>query len=254
MRTVIGVMIAAVLLTGCGAQQADKPTATDDQGSLTIMAGNVERAIAGKQTAKVSYSIISVSQIIEGAGELRFGADAAMDVTTTDGDGEIRAMRLAGGVLYTKDAPREDRSVPWYKIDTSRDDDTAKAVAAGIKQLNAMTEPTQLLKQIQAAGTLRETDRGGDSTRYAVQVDVAKLASMPGFDVVAAEMTTAGLEAFTMELWIGKDNLLNQIASHVKCTKPNTTCGVEQEIHFSDWGTPVTITAPPADEVREYPR
>jgi hypothetical protein len=248
MRRITGVVIAALVLSGCGSKE---PTGGSD--TLKILTDDVDRAVAEKRTAKVDYTLEGAGQTLHGSGEVRFGANAAMNVSSIDQDGVEKSVLLIDGAAFFKEGTATDESVPWLKVDMVRDDPAGKSVAAAIKQLKALSEPAQFVKSMLGAGKMTGSDRDGDATHHTVDIDLTKLGSVPGFEDAAALLREAKADRFTMEIWTSPSNLINQMRTQVSCPA-EANCVSTQDIYFTDWGTEVTLTAPPANQVKDYPR
>lgn len=122
------------------------------------------------------------------------------------------------------------------------------------------TDPTQQLEPLLASGDLRkvgtETVDGVQADHYSGTVDVAtELNSVQATkNLTAAQLAQlksmlqeAGVSKETFDVWITSDGLLvRQTVSATTSAGPTKT-----DMHMSDWGKPVSISAPPADQVAD---
>lgn len=205
-------------------------------------------------------------------GESRFGADAATDMTINVLGGlenmEIE-MRFVDQTVYVKVPPEASAMTggkPWGRVT----DENQLAMAMGdITDMAEQNDPTKALDQIQQGGTITKIEQttldGQPVSHYWVDIDFAKVAASfadsSGVPVEELQKLADGPFGTTLtiptELWLNQDSLLVQITEDltplIKATDaPEDVLPVNVILKYSNWGAPVDIQAPPADQVGEF--
>ncbi|HEX7658176.1 MAG TPA: hypothetical protein VF444_01755 [Pseudonocardiaceae bacterium] len=142
---------------------------------------------------------------------------------------------------------------PWIKIDPNGTDSLSQMLAPMVTSTQEDNNPASAISKLKSAGTLTSTLHeqlnGQSTTHYTINVDLAKMAaSLPDSDPDKEGITDAldnGASTETVDLWVNDQELPVQII--VKNAESTAA------ITYSDWGTPVNITAPPADQVTVLP-
>jgi hypothetical protein len=253
-----GAAIAALVLSGCGANQQQAPDqGSSDFGSFRLMAESVGQKSATKQSAHMRMNVDTAGQSIKAEGDLRLGADFAMDVTMSlAGLGEAQLV-LVDDVAYIKLPAEVEPGKQWIKIDTNGTDPISKTLGGVLKQAKDNGDPAQLLKQLMDSGEITATkkeDLGGISTtHYSVTVDIKKAAAQanPDLKPVLEKAIENGLTTYPFEIWLDNENLPVKITSDTPFVNPQTQQAdkVKLTVEYSDWGKAVSVTAPPADQV-----
>ena len=134
-----------------------------------------------------------------------------------------------GGIIYMKGLPGSKK--PWVKIDPKADDPLSQMFA---DLTGDMGDPRQLAKALE--GT-RATVVGStaDSTTYDVTIDPKAL--LGGAAASAAPAAEPVQARYTLD------------AQDRPTVMSVEVQGQSLKITFGDWGTPVTIKVPPADQV-----
>jgi len=97
------------------------------------------------------------------------------------------------------------------------------------------------LEELEEVGS--ETIDGAAATRYRATVNTEEALAASGVSDTMPPQTAAQLpETFVYEVWVGDDDgLIRQLSFDL--------LGQASELTFSDWGEPVQIEAPPANEI-----
>lgn len=266
---VAGAFALIVALTGCGANTVTgtpNPAAGTSSGGTALFgtAQDLVRA-ATAQTAKSKSAKFSIEssvagQQLNGQGQGHFdGDDTAMQLKMSIGpiDEELRYVDKA---LYIQ-LPEQYRAQAtsgkaWGKL--SADDPAAKAMGTNQAQQD---DPSKILDQIQQAGTITKSEQtvldGQQVTHYWINIDVAKtvdkLASA-GLPQEQLDQIKTKVPTFPMELWLNGDTLPVQVTEDLTALMtaagaPAGAGGLKMTMKYSDWGVPVDVQAPPADQV-----
>ncbi|HEX7658178.1 MAG TPA: hypothetical protein VF444_01765 [Pseudonocardiaceae bacterium] len=201
----------------------------------------------------------------KGSGVVQYhpsAGDVTMNVTSSSGAGGQAEMILADGVIYMKLPSQEMRAFaqefnnnelatrPWLKLDPNGTDPLDKAFAPVAKTAQEDDDPAATIARLKLAGTITSTRNeqldGRSTTHYTITVDTKKLAdSLPDSDpekqVLNNGLQAGGPTSQTVEVWVNSENLPLKITEKTNVSAATFT--------FSDWGVPVSVAAPPADQV-----
>lgn len=149
-------------------------------------------------------------------------------------------------------------NTPWVKIDATK--------VSGLNQMGSSfggvspQDPSQVLGFLQAATSVSEVGsasvNGTPTTEYRVKVDVAKLADAQGASAQQLDQIKQALGSgpVAIRVWIDKQHLIRQekLALPISGQATGGTSGqVSLTLNLSDFGAPVTITAPPAGQTTD---
>ena len=219
-------------------------------GTATITAdGTIDNA---HQRAQLTVDLSKAAAGLPGMAGSALGAlgdDGRVEVVTDGSDAYVKVGSL-GSIL----GATSDKS--WIKV-SGHDGDgaaTGTSVADG-------TEVLELLGQagdVTTVGT--ETVRGVDTTHYRGTLDVAAaLGQLPADEQgkLSDRLDQLGIDpkaiSFPVDVWIGQDDLVRRVQLGVDgSTLPGSPADAASgtvTIELYDFGAPVDITVPPADQV-----
>ncbi len=281
MRRWRGVLMAGVLLvTGaCGSNSADEaggPKAKRQTPLEAVLASSSKTVEA--KSSKLAFNL--VTQGVQGVpgGSITIGGEGAFDYAGRQGAFTMNVPQLGqteavstGSTIYQKFPPHLAARLggkPWLKIDFNQ-----LGQAAGI-DLNSLSQassgdPTQALQFLRGAGADmvevgKEQVRGEAVTHYRGTVDMNKAAAAapPEQQQTYRKLAQIYAQPLPVEAWIDGDGRLRKMTYAVDLAKlnlpPETTQGEKPtgNLNFSielfDFGTPVSVTVPPADQVSDY--
>jgi hypothetical protein len=256
----------ALTLGGCG-DKADSGNAGADTGTVALRSiGDLSKAVNEQAQSKNSVHVVmsgeGAGEKLDGHGDMRFGTDdVAMKLTMTTSEGQIEAV-LLDAVFYVKVPQEVEPGKSWVKIDTRDDSPLAKALAAAFKQAQDNGDPRKALEQFEAAGgeitaTKEEELNGKKTVHYSLKIDIKKMAENqqdPDLKKLFEEAAKQGTTTFPVELWLDQENLpVRMVIDMPTADASGKVASSKMQIDFSDWGKPVEIAAPPADQVTELP-
>ncbi|WP_245996348.1 hypothetical protein [Streptomyces armeniacus] len=145
----------------------------------------------------------------------------------------------------------------WIAYDYDKLAERAGPSGAFIKDQMQNNNPSRSVELLLATGKVRkvgtETVKGTETTHYSGTVDVSELTRMQSKELSQTELQqlqrqlqTAGLETEKIDLWIDGDDLLVKKSETAENTKGQGD--YESVVYYSDYGTDVTIEAPPASD------
>ena len=236
--------LLALVLTGCGSSASPtgsassassmptsssssspsttSPATTAGAGdSATALATRISDAMLKAKSGKGKISTSGGSAATNATGSLQFAIEGS--TTRAQGSFTVAGMTLeivtAGGVVYLKGLPVQmTGGKPWVKIDPKGTD----ALSKSMSQLgNSTGDPRALVDSLKGGKATVKSTSGGLTT----------------YEITGATALAGG----TLEVTVDRKDLPS--------TFKVTTSGVTVTAEYSDWGVPVTITAPPADQV-----
>jgi hypothetical protein len=269
----------ALVLTGCGAK-SDSGTASaggaKPELGLAAPFGNVlELASAAKQgtekskTAKMSMDMSAggKSETMQGAMSFN-GVNSAFTMTMTGAEGPTE-MRYVDKTLYMK-VPASEAALgngkAWLKISPDATDPLSQAFSKAMSQASDQGDPSRVLDQVAKTGRIVSSDQtqlnGEQVNHYVVELDVDKAVDQFTGQLpaeVKAKMTEQ-LKGKNIkipaELWINKDQLPVQVTMDqgpmMQALGAGAAGSSKTTVKYSDWGSPVDVTAPPADQVGDF--
>lgn len=200
------------------------------------------------QTVKVKESMSLLGIAITANGVAKLGDQTAdADVTSDTPLGPVQVI-IVNGDVYTKGLSRGNPSKPWTK-----NAGESKEIAAALKQ----ADPRLALKMFSDVGALKqvgtETVDGISATHYSVTVELAKVAKQhPELADILNVLIQNGVKTQNVQLWVDSQKRPVRISMSAQLPNPansGSTINSTQSVDFTDWGVPVTIQAPPADQV-----
>jgi hypothetical protein len=284
MRKTILVAAGAALvltLTACsGNSGTAQPVAAGSQtqtdggsGLASPFTDAIQLASASKQGAEKSKSAkftmdgSAAGQTLNATGAMAFdGTSTKFSMTSTAG-GETTEVRMVDKVMYIKLPAEQQKQMgtdkSWARISADGTDPVSQALGGALSQSADQSDPTKMLDQISKTGRIISSDQtqlnGEQVNHYKVELDVAKAIDQFTGQVPAAARTklTDMLKGkdikIPAELWLNKDNLPVQVTMDqgplMQALGAPGAGDSKFTMKYTDWGTEVDVTAPPADQV-----
>jgi LppX_LprAFG lipoprotein len=252
---------AAVGLAGCAFSKTIDPVAA--AATKTEQAGGVQMAMTVTLTGRGQTSTITANGAFDREqGELTLDASGLLQsagLPAGSGSG-IKLLYLQEGgdpVTYVQLpflANRLPSGESWIKLDLET---VGQSFGVDVNQLlgQATQNPGQALDLLRASGDVQEvgtaTVDGVATTEYQATIDLAKAAQLGGLPQAQIQKLTASGAPTTLpvDVWIGPDGLVRKLDLTESTTSAGLPASVDVTVDLSDYGTPVTVTAPPADQV-----
>jgi hypothetical protein len=279
-RAVVVLALSAVAAAGCSSSH---PAASSESGSsggtgspalspAALIAGSYTK-MSDTKSAKVDMSFHLSAPSASGSGEqvafdgkglIDFAGKQA-DITIDAPGGQQIEERLLGKTVYVKLPPMATKNPAlagktWLKTDLDK-----AAQSAGLGSTGDSTnDPTQILQMLssvsdQVTTTGKEQVRGTDTTHYRAVVDLAKASQQQGNTPAQVDRLKQLLGTTTMpvDVWVDGDGLTRRLTFQLPLPKAaaaqsglsNAQMSATEE--FYDFGTPVSVTAPPADQTQD---
>ncbi|MGH3949297.1 MAG: hypothetical protein ACRDSE_09265 [Pseudonocardiaceae bacterium] len=264
-----GGLALALTLGGCG-DNGIGGTASPVFDNAQSLVAEAKEKTTDAETSKFTFEMDVAGQKMTGNGAGRYEAGNSAMSMTMDMGGQQTEMRFVGNTMYFKmpgGMPGMDPNKPWVKITAGGDDPLSKMLGE-MDQLIEQNDPSKILEQIGKAGTITESGEtqldGQDATHYKINLELAKMA-----DQLPAGMTQdslkqlekSGVKSMPIELWLNSENLPMQFVMDMT----ELTKAVSEQsggaapagrsvmtMKYSDWGAPVDVAVPPADQVSDF--
>jgi hypothetical protein len=267
-RTAATILAAVALsVTGCtGTETKAAARAASAQTAAQVVAAANSKTLAAK-SAKVALQVTTTAK---GQAPVELTGTGAYD--TVSGDTSMRIIvptvgeievRTVDRTVYAKLPAELAGSLggkPWVKLD-------AKALAAaGMGQLSQLNPAEQLGYLHGVTGDAEvvgeEAVDGTPTTHYRVTIDLdraAKSAPAPSRASIAEARKALGAATLPADVWIDAEGRVRKFATTMEMT-PTSVAGaagatgpmtVDLTVAYSDFGTAVDVTAPPAAEMTD---
>lgn len=280
-RTVLSIatlVVGVAVLTACGratvagSASADTTTAapitTATQLAATVSATTSRAGTFHFTTQKTNNFVVS-----SGTGVLKLGSATQIDDTVTstatfaqDSAGAQFEMVTVNGNSYVK-PPKVLLSAgqaPWYQIHPNSPAwQNNQLMLPTLQTVEQDNDPATLINQLTPAATIAsatpEQLGGLPTTHYVLTVDLAKLAvSLPASNDAKnlyQNLSQNGTKTTSFNVWLNADNLPVKYGFDVPAfdKTQNKTVHYNFTGTYSEWGQPVTIAAPPANQVGATP-
>lgn len=274
------VLTLAVLLGGCGEAPngSGAPTgpasttapASDAPLPRYISLTELGAATAARQKADRTAKITIVGGLsgqlprgISGDGALRFDdAGPAMQITQRIQAGNGAALELGLVVLpdaaFVRPPANADSALPpgktWLRVDARSPDPVISQFGQLVQAIRDNADPTKSFAQFGAAVTIVEASEepldGVRAVRYKLRVDLAKAAARqadPTIKQSLQQSVQSGLTTLEYTLWLDASNRTMRVS--VDQPLPGDQGSFTLDVRYRDWGQPVQIDPPPADQV-----
>jgi hypothetical protein len=223
---------AVFVVAGCGSSGDARP----DVGAL---AARVTQQTAGK-SAHVAFAMTSGAEQVTGEGGYRVGPDLAADFNITAAAGPTRFIMLDKTIYLQRPGQT------WVRYAGNRPE-VSQLAASMVGQTDIGAQIAKLRTAGTVTGTADETIEGRPATRYAIDVDVAKLAAAEPDPVLRAALNSLhdkGTSTLPYILWLDRDNL----PVRTSITGPASVTAT-----YTHWGEPLEVNPPPADQITDAP-
>ncbi|MBW1604545.1 hypothetical protein JJV70_21055 [Streptomyces sp. JJ66] len=261
-------VVACVPLAACGsddgAEGGDGKQSSEPAGGQQA-GGDTEAVRAAYDTTSkeesATFTLKSVteagSEKVEASGEGMLDFASGESEMTITAEGTEIEQRVVDGVLYQK-LPQDQTPAsgkPWVKIDL--------AELAQTQGVNGGSQPNNPAATAEFAKAISEEDvkelgseeiEGVNTTHYRVEIDVAELEQ-------GEQLRKTLGEAIPMELWLDEDGLIRRQQLELTVRPPEGAsqsasaapdqATVRTVMTFSDFGTDISVEAPPEGETTD---
>jgi len=273
-----GSLVLALALGACGGDTTGgTPTEGGPFTDTNSLVSAATQSTSEQRSANFTMDMDMGPVTATGNGQGLFaGKDSEMAMTfsmdmSALGQGTMKMeMRLLDNTMYMKlpqGVPGADPAKPWVKMDLAK-----MSAMSGMdpSQMMEQSDPSQALQMLKDSGEITATEQtqidGAPATKYTIDVDFAKMMSQYGGSMgQLGQMRGLDIDTVPVQVWINEDDLpvqftidmskiLNQaVKASGQVPKGINFDGAHITTTYSDWGTPVSIEAPPASQVGTMP-
>jgi hypothetical protein len=253
---------AAVGAAACGggsSSSAAGSAATGQQAALLTKAAAATSAAGSAKLSLTSGSAAGSAVTATGSGVEDFARKAA-DLTlnlTGAAQGQLE-VREVNGIAYLKLPSQLGGAIgggkPWISIDPSKIG--AGSALSGLSSL--ADDPTQSFALLNSASDSvtkvgSESVHGQPSTHYKATINLDKAAAAdPQLSASATQLKqTLGTANLPVDVWIDDKGRITRFAEATSPAGSTAAPTVSVSVDVYDYGTPVTVAAPPASDVAD---
>ncbi len=236
--------------TQSGTSPAENPIAA--AATKTSRAGSVkiDFGISGKAVKGGGRGVFDTST--NGAGRL------AMTVEGNSGGATTVDTISSGNLLYIR-SPVFQQAIPpgkeWVRVDLAKlakqqGVDLGSLVDSNPTPKSALAYLRGSTGEVQELG--KEKVKGEDTTHYKTTIDLeqaARRAKGSTRQSIRRVIDVAGVTKLPVEVWVGDDGYVRKV-TYAQHSGRNQSAKITMEMY--DFGSPVTITAPPAATVIDF--
>lgn len=259
-------IVLAAAVAGCtgGSPTADpRPGLTRFNDISELVAAVVERQRTDR-TAR-----LSLRGELTGAATLRFTGEGVLRVLADEVSVKFTQIVTQKGVapqetgfvvlpdavyLRLPPGPDDPATMPWVRVDPQSTDPEAQRLVTMAATVTESADPTRTLSRYTDATLISDAVddviEGDPAVRYTIVVDLARAAAQQTDPVVKDQLeqqVRSGLIRVTSTLWVDSAN--RPLRTAVRQELPGIgTLAITGS--YRDWGQPVEIVAPPAEQVR----
>jgi hypothetical protein len=245
----IALLLAALAVAGCTSSGKPAANSTSHQPiTATQLAAMIEAAIAKVSSARFDLDVSIAGQALTGSGseQLEHGKLVAVDVTEQLPQGAVHVI-LVNGKTYAK-LPKSlnPTGKPYLTVTTSSSNPVIKTLAGSVNSALASASLGDISLFAKAAKSFRSdgpaTVAGVSATHYTIVVDLTKL---PDSYSAKQSLLAGGVTTLPLDLYV------DQQGRPVEFAENFTTQGepVKTKLTITGYNAPVSITAPPADQI-----
>lgn len=272
---------AGVAVAACGTSSpvgaAANPSAPSSPSAKTPVQA-IEAAYTS--TTAASTAKISIDMAISGSQlngqKIDFSGSGVMDFAHKQGDMTMNILGMSAEIRYLDGVEYmhlpsglgNSGGKPWMKIDLN--ELTKAGLGKSMDQLTSSTptDPSQMLSYLRGLGSDIVDDGpatidGTPTTHYSATMNLDTFAKQENIsaDKIAQLRQALGGNTVPMQLWLDGQNRLRQMSYDEKINAGaitgdasgagSGTVDMAMTMNLSDFGVPVTVTAPPADQTED---
>jgi hypothetical protein len=265
-----GLAMSACAGGGSAGGPATSASSSPDQVMVAAYSKTTEARTA-RTSMSTQVSMGGQSLPITASGVVDFAAHTAQLTETLPGNAGTSETRFVNGVVYLQLPGQLGAQLaggkPWVSIDVNKI--TQQQYGSSLSELEGSmpSDPADVLGYLRVASDqVREigpdTVDGTPTKHYDVTIDLDKAAAGRPAQVQQATQKLEqqlGTHTLPAQVWIDDQGRLRKITLEEKVTPPSTASGatatgpvsLSLTETLSDFGTPVNVTAPPADQTAD---
>jgi len=260
--TALALLAAAAALVGCGARSVVDPVAAAATKSQNAGGVHFSMRIAVDSPQLGETVVTGQGSFDQDQGDLTLDLSGLAQQLPMQLGGEVKAIYATenGDPVVYVGLPALANLLPggkqWIRADLGR---AASAAGIDLSQIlgQAGGNPADILGLLRASGEVTEVGQdvmdGTNVTHYHANVDLQKALTTKGVptEVVQRLLDSGAPSTLPVDVWIGDDGLPRQVTAAYEVPAGGSTTKAAVTLKLSDWGTPVSVQTPPADQVFE---
>jgi hypothetical protein len=246
--------------SGTGAAGQNTGAAIGGDGAAMTLVSDVMNKAGSAGTVRISGTVTSAKGGTTSiSGQEQYSPNLELSITSQV-QGQSISEVLVGDVFYMNypELSAEMGGKPWAKIDLSKANGSLGSLSSlfdSAKNLNPTTQIEALIASGNVTEVGTETVDGQQTTHYSGKLDAAQMLQQTSSNVhltksqlsqLKSALGTEGVTSETVNLWVGSGNLPVEVKYQIQSSAAGQ---ISSDLHLSDWGKPVQIGAPPANEV-----
>jgi len=256
-NVMVGVAAAALVLVAGGASTAFLLGGSGNASAQEAVA-NAAAQTLNSQSADISMSIdvgiMGLKENVSANGALDFARKVGTLTMTIPVNGQQRSLQeiVDGSTVYVNVGGLSDGlapTTPWVSENVNQSNSASNGLGT--------IDPTAMLQQLQSAGgtvtSMGQTTYDATSvTEYAATLPSSALMGNIGKLPSSLQQGVSGLNLpdMHMNIYITHDNLLKALSVPTYSVSfSGETLSMDMTLVLSNYGTPVNVTPPPADQV-----
>lgn len=273
---------AAVLaLSACGGEKQPNtaaPAPSEAKSSLSSPLGDpiqlaalTRESTKKAKSSKVTMETVAGDQKNTASGQGLYDGENSKLAMIMDSDGKKLDMLFIDNALFFKldaaDKAELKTDKAYVKISADGQDPISQLLGKMMSKAVKDSDPSRILEQVSKAGKITKSDQvelnGAQTNHYVVEIEAEKAIALimgeigiplPAETLNQLKAKLAGKNVTILtELWLNADQLPVQVVSDqtafVKAMGAPGDGVAKTTVKYTDWGVPVDITAPPADQV-----
>ncbi|WP_375486267.1 hypothetical protein [uncultured Jatrophihabitans sp.] len=230
------------------ASAAARPAAGGRSVAPATLAATLQQGLSGATSARLVVSSTLGSQTLRGSGDVGLSngtiSRADLQQQLPSGLGSLRIV-VVGDRTYAKlPGALNTSGKPWVLLDPDSKSLVVSQLASTVAPVLAVAAPASLVTFARSASSVtdlgRATTSGVATTHYRVTVDTSTLPSS-----VPSSITGGGKSPVPVDMYLDASGRPRRVSGTFSISGQSVT----PTIVLSDYNAPVTVTAPPSDEV-----
>lgn len=272
---------AILVLSACGAETQPgtaAPAPSEAKSPLSSPLGDPIQlaALTRESTKKAKSSKVTMESVAGGqtstaSGQGLYDGENSKFSMVMDSDGKKMEILFVDNALFFKldeaDKAEMKTDKAYLKVSADGQDPFSQLLGKMMSKAVKDSDPSRTIEQVSKAGKITKSDQvelnGELTNHYVVEIEVEKAIALVVGDLgvpLPAEVLKqldAKLKGKNVtiptELWLNADQLPLQVTmdqtAFLKAMGAPGAGEAKTTVKYSDWGVPVNVTAPPADQV-----
>ncbi|HEY1652003.1 MAG TPA: DUF2510 domain-containing protein [Acidimicrobiales bacterium] len=257
---VLGIGAAALVLVGTGVAAAlvlGQPDNASASAAVATAATQTLSAESADMSMSMDMSFLGLHETMTGSGAFDFAHHTGtMTMQIPVGAKQLTEQAIYDGSTVYVNVGTLLGSLAQGKQWVSEDLGKTESAAGGLNGVGTFGDPASMLQQLQSiGGTVTSlgptTYEGTPVTEYSATLSASVLEGELGQLPSSLQKAVSGLSVpnITMDVYIGQGNLLKAMHMPVSFSEAGQSVSMDMTMSFSNYGTPVNVTPPPANEV-----